>query len=390
MGFRWSNNVSSKVVLKKSVKAVRQQYIKASTDKIGAFSGFGNSSETNLSDVEGEYTCSEEKTGLQLFNSVFQPVVYSLVFLLGLAGNGLMLTVLLKRRGLLRITEIYLLHLALADLLLILTFPFMLAQTVTGWVFGDFLCKVVGQSFHLNLLCGSLLLACIGFDRYLAIVHAVPSMQSRRPKTVQKTCIILWLVCLVLSAPNVLFLSVEPSTNSSKLSCSFHRYGIHANNWFLFDRFINHTLCFFLPLAVMSYCYTAVVVTLRHSQKSQEKQSAIRLALLLTVVFCLCWLPYNITMLVDTMVVLGVVSNESCDSYTRLEQALLATSSLGYAHCCLNPFLYAFTGVRFRNDLLHIFSRWGCRRLCLPLIRAQGASQSSTSEGFTTSNSVII
>nr|XP_046172055.1 C-X-C chemokine receptor type 5-like [Oncorhynchus gorbuscha] len=271
-----------------------------------------------------------------------------------------MLTVLLKRRGLLRITEIYLLHLGLADLMLLATFPFALAQVSLGVVFGDVLCKLIGLMNRLNFLCGSLLLACIGFDRYLAIVHAITSLQSRRPRNVHLTCLALWLVCLALSAPNAVFLSVgESPIDPTQLSCFFHSHGLHANNWDLTERLLTHVLCFFLPLGVMTYCYTAVAVTLHHSQRGQrslEKEGAIRLAALVTAVFCLCWLPYNITMLVKTLVDRGLDSGLSCQSRTSLDKALVVTESLGYTHCCLNPLLYAFTGVRFRQDLLRLLA----------------------------------
>lgn len=324
---------------------------------------------------------------MYMFHAVFEPLVYSLVFLLGVAGNGLMLTVLL-RRSRLRITEIYLLHLALADLLLLFTLPFSVTAILAEWVFGEFLCKLVGLLTDLNLVCGSLLLACIGFDRYLAIVHAIPSMQSRRPKTVHITCMVLWLLCLGISVPNVVFLSVTKDPLTGKLTCYFSKYGISSHNWLLASRFFTHTLCFFIPLAVMSYCYTAVIVTLRHSQKSQQKQGAIRLALLVTVVFCLCWLPYNVTILIDSMFSLKVISNSGCEAGNQLEQATVVTKSLGISHCCLNPFLYAFIGVRFRNDLIHLLSRWGCGRVCLPLTRVQGHTMSSISERMTTTSTI--
>ncbi|XP_071397090.1 C-X-C chemokine receptor type 5 [Centroberyx affinis] len=357
------------------------------------YSGSDNLSEYYLSNngTFPDHVCNDTKTGLDLFYVVFKPLVYSLAFLLGLVGNGLMLTVLLTRRGPLRITEIYLLHLALADLLLVFTFPFTVAETVTGWVFGEFLCKLVGLLQHLNILSGSLLLACIGFDRYLAIVHAVPSMQSRRPRTVHLTCMLLWLLCLGLSAPNSVFLNViENPAKESQLTCSFsYHHGLHSHNWVLASR-LTVVLSFFLSLAVMIYCYTAVVISLCHSQKSQQKQGAIRLALLVTAVFCLCWLPYNVTMAVETMADLKLMSNQSCVAYTALVEANVVTESLGYSHCCLNPFLYAFIGVRFRNDLMWLLSRWGCRRVCLPFIRAQGHSRSSISDGLTTTSSIHI
>ncbi len=180
-------------------------------------------------------------------------------FFLGLTGNGLLLTILLKRRRNLRITEIYLLHLALADLLLLFTLPFAVTEGIAGWLFGNFLCKLLGLVNRLNLVCGSLLLACIGFDRYLAIVHAIPSLQTRRPKTVHLTCALLWLLCLFVTIPDMVFLSVEKDkNNSSRFLCSYNNHAIHANNWMLTSRFITHILCFFLPLVIMGvllhYC----------------------------------------------------------------------------------------------------------------------------------------
>lgn len=325
--------------------------------------------------------------GIQTFNATFQPVLYSFIFLLGVAGNGLMITVLLGRGRVLRITEIYLLHLALADLMLLFTFPFDVAETVTGWLFGEILCKLMGLVKHLNIFCGSILLACIGFDRYLAIVHAIPSMQSRRPKTVHLTCISLWLVCLGLSIPNVVFLSVT-STNTSRLTCFYTSYAMHSNNWVLTNRVLDH-VCFFLPLAIMSYCYTAVIVTLRSSQKSQATKGAIRLALLVTLIFCFCWLPYNITLLIATLQELEILSFDSCDLYVILQAAVDVTRSLGFSHCCLNPFLYAFVGVRFRNELIQLLCKLGCSRVCMPFIRAQGHSRPSISEGATTTSSYV-
>ncbi|KAM6987413.1 C-X-C chemokine receptor type 5 [Tautogolabrus adspersus] len=333
-----------------------------------------------------DFTCGDEEKGLQTFQLVFQPVLYSLIFLLGVAGNGLMTTVLLSHWRLLRITEIYLLHLAFADLMLLFTLPFSVVDNIVGWVFGEFLCKLVGLMKNLNLLCGSLLLACIGFDRYLAIVHAIPSLQCRRQRTVHLTCMILWLVCLTVTIPNVVFLTVkEDLTNTSRPSCFYYYYGIHAHNWVLTSRVLDH-VCFFLPLAVMSYCYTAVVLTLFNSQKSQTRQGAIRLALLVTIVFCFCWLPYNITLLIKTLVDLQVISYNSCESYVLLQPALDVTQSLGFSHCCLNPFLYAFVGVRFRNELIQLLCKLGCSRICMPLIRTQRSSRPSFSDGMTSTS----
>ncbi|XP_007552381.1 PREDICTED: C-X-C chemokine receptor type 5 [Poecilia mexicana] len=342
----------------------------------------------NNTDNKEDFTCDNEVLVFQDFYSVFSPVLNSLIFLLGLVGNGLMVTILLKRHRRLRITEIYLLHLALADLILIFTLPFNVVESVAGWLFGEFFCMLYGVLRNMYLLCGSFLLACIGFDRYLAIVHAIPSMQSRRPKRVHLTCASLWLICFLLSLPNAVFLSVKSEKNDSLLECDYYRYEINAQNWVLANRFLHH-VTFFFSLAVMCYCYTALVITLFKSQKSQAKKGAIRLALLVTIVFCVCWLPNNITSLMKTLAELEVVTSDTCWPKQVLAQAHTVTESLGVSHCCLNPFLYAFVGVQFRNELLHLLCRLGCSRFCLRFIKAQNYGRPSVSDG-TTSNSMVM
>lgn len=320
--------------------------------------------------------CGDEDGALWSFQATFEALFYSCLFLLGVVGNGLMVAVLLSRWCLLRVSEIYLLHLAASDLLLLATFPFSVLENLAGWLFGDFSCKLMGLARQLNVLCGSFLLACIAVDRYLAIVHAVASLQHRRRRTVHLICLSLWLVCLIISVPNLVFRSVTEDADTALPSCSFDDYEIHAHNWVLSTRVLEHA-CFFLSLAIMGYCYSAVAVTLVRSPRAQKQQGAIRLALLITLVFCVCWLPYNVASLLQTVDDLESVVSRSCESTMLLRAARAVTQSLGFAHCCLNPFLYAFVGVRFRSDLLRLLSKWGCGRV-FPQSRAHCSDATST------------
>lgn len=312
---------------------------------------------------------------LRSFKDTYEALLYSCLFLLGVVGNGLMFTVLLGRWRFLRVSEVYLLHLAVADLLLLATFPFSILENATGWIFGNFFCKLRGLVRQLNFLCGSLLLACISIDRYLAVVHAVANLRHRRRRTVHLTCVLLWLVCLASSVPNLFFLTVKENPLTSRLSCSLHEYEIHAHNWTLTTRVLEQ-VCFFLPLMVMGYCYSTVVMTLFKSPRGQMQQGAIRLALLITLVFCVCWLPYNVVLVLQTVNDLNVNVYGKCESVLLLQAALAVTKTVGLSHCCLNPFLYAFVGVHFRSELLRLLSRLGCGRVCPPLARAPSRASS--------------
>lgn len=78
--------------------------------------------------------------------------------------------------------------------------------------------------------------------------------------------------------------------------------------------------------------------------------------LLLVAVFFLCWMPYNITLIVDT------IRSSTKEPNVRnpegsLKRALMVTSGLGCAHACLRPLLYLGLCVNFRKRTLAMLKR---------------------------------
>ncbi|OCT56785.1 hypothetical protein XELAEV_18004414mg [Xenopus laevis] len=300
---------------------------------------------------------NESLVTLVHFQRYFIPLVYTLVFILGSMGNSLVLLILIKFRRNRSTTENFLLHLALADLLMLLTFPFAITESVAGWVFGSFLCKLVGVISRVNYMCSSLLLGCISVDRYISIIHAIHTFRSRRLVAVHLPCFGVWALCFLLSMPNLFVLGIQE--NGNVVTCTYHQNHFPSNRWWQTGRFLNHIVGFLLPLMIMGFCYAHIVAALCRSSRL-EKKKAVRLAIVVTGVFFLCWTPYNVTVFIDTMDQLGLVQN--CKIQKELPIAIIVTEFLGYIHCCLNPILYAFVGVKFRNEALRILRKAGCLR----------------------------
>ncbi|KAJ8287717.1 hypothetical protein COCON_G00003760 [Conger conger] len=324
--------------------------------------------DTNYSNYPIESTCCN--SGLvctqgesMRFQAVFIPVLYSLALVLGLLGNGLVLGVLFQLRRTWSVTDTFILHLAVADTLLLLTLPFWAVEATQGWIFGTELCKLMGAIFKINFYSGIFLLACISLDRYLSIVHAVQMYSRRKPWAVQASCLCVWLFCLLLSIPDWVFLESSSDVRRDKVECThnYQRFNANMKHWRLASRLLYHVVGFLLPSAVMVYCYSCILLRLRGGSQGPQKQKAIRVILALVVVFFISWTPYNITMLVDTVQSDPTKANQTCADITALDVSLTVTSTLGYLHCCLNPVLYAFVGVKFRRHLLDMLNTWGCR-----------------------------
>lgn len=355
------------------------------------------------------------------FEAVFIPVLYSVVFVVGILGNGVLLGVLVQSKRSWSVTDTFILHLCVADILVLLTLPFWAAQAAQarGWTFGTPLCKITGAVFTINFYCGIFLLACISLDRYVSIVHATQMYSRRKPWVVQVSCLAVWLFSLLLSIPDWIFLEDVKTDRLNTTRCVRNYYFKFATepgdqlevgdwqqavddeqqavvgrqqavgDWRLASRLLYHIVGFLLPSAIMIFCYTCILQRLRDGLRGIQKQKAFKVIVAVVVVFFLCWTPFNITLMVDTLH--SNNGDKNCGVRTYLEKAKIITSCVGYLHCSLNPILYAFVGVKFRRQLLDILRSLGCKLKTSAKLQSVTSRRSSMwSESADTSNSIAI
>lgn len=142
------------------------------------------------------------------FTKVFVPIAYSLICVFGLLGNSMVVMTFAFYKKARSMTDVYLLNMAITDILFVLTLPFWAVTHATDtWIFGNAMCKLMKGMYAVNFNCGMLLLACISLDRYIAIVQATKSFRVRsRTLTHSKViCLTVWLVSIVISSPTFFF-----------------------------------------------------------------------------------------------------------------------------------------------------------------------------------------
>lgn len=238
----------------------------------------------------------------------------------------------------------------MADLLFCLTLPFWAVDAHCGWIFGNFLCKLLSGFQEAAVYSGVFLLACISVDRYFAIVRATRVLSSNH-LLVKVVCGVVWLVAGVLSLPVTIQRESINAEDLGQTICYENLTGESSDHWRVSVRILRHTVGFFLPLVVMVFCYGWTVVKLFHT-RNQHKHKAMRVIMVVVLAFVLCWLPYNITVLIDTLVRGGSLEVNECEGRYTVEAVLNVTQVLAFMHCAVNPILYAFIGEKFRNQLL--------------------------------------
>ncbi|KAL6082172.1 hypothetical protein STEG23_027347 [Scotinomys teguina] len=284
-------------------------------------------------------------------------VFYVLVSLLSLLGNLLVMLVILYRRRSCSVTDVYMLNLAIADLLFSLTLPFWAVSKWKGWIFGTPLCKLVSLVKEVNFFSGILLLACISVDRYLAIVHATRTL-TRRRHLLKFVCLGLWGLSWILSLPFAIFRQAYKPYGSATVC--YEVLGEATTNLRMMLRGLSHTFGFLLPLLIMLFCYGFTLRTLFRARLGQ-KHRAMRVIFVVVLVFLLCCLPYNLVLLSDTLLGTHLIE-DTCKRRRDIDQALYVTEILVFTHSCLNPVIYAFVGQNFRHEFLKILANCGLVR----------------------------
>uniref|UniRef100_A0A667WW59 C-C motif chemokine receptor 6 n=1 Tax=Myripristis murdjan TaxID=586833 RepID=A0A667WW59_9TELE len=317
-----------------------------------------NHSETGVYPSEEPGPCNLDLDPLE---TITQTYIHSIICAFGLIGNLLVIVTYIFYKRTKTMTDVFLFNVALADLLFVVALPLIIYNEQHSWAMGSVSCKILQGVYSINLYSGMLLLACISGDRYVAIVLARRFFGAHSNTLIYSrlVCSVVWMFAVALSLPTVIFTErfEEENLGVQIVTCQLC---INHNETVKVMKVLVPTLQvaigFLLPLLVMVFCYSKIICTLLRAQSSQ-RHKAVRVVLAVVVVFIICHLPYNTTLLTHTLV---LFKERGCEAERMRLKVLAVTRSIAYLHCCLNPILYAFIGVRFRSHFRQILQDLWC------------------------------
>lgn len=308
----------------------------------------GNSTNTSDHDLSSYWCEADEEQ--EFIIKTFQTCVFCLIFLLGVMGNGLVIATfaLYRRLHLRSMTDVFLFHLALADLLLLFTLPLQAVYTHLGWIFPSYLCTATRACYAINTYSGILLLACISVDRYMVVAKAQQMLRLRSEiLTAGKiAAVCVWLLAVLLSLPELLYSGVLGS--GSEAYCGVIN-SVKVKK--LTNGAIIGVFCFSFFVMITCYSFIARVLWEGHTPrrgKQWHRQRTLKLMVALVLVFLVFQLPY-------TVVLSQKMAGQFCSPLLEY-----ITCTLAYTRCCLNPILYALVGVRFRKDVTRLLYNSSC------------------------------
>ncbi|KAJ0065085.1 hypothetical protein NL108_005561 [Boleophthalmus pectinirostris] len=278
------------------------------------------------------------------FESFAIPSFFALVITLSLAGNILVLVILALYENVKSLTNIFILNLAISDLVFTTCLPFWAIYHVHGWVFSEAVCKIVSFVFFIGFYSSVLFLTVMTVYRYIVVVHHFSNLNKQKMQTGILVSAFMWMLSIVAALPSLLHTTVIVNYEDDFLSC---RYETHV--WQTISTF-QQNIFFLVTFAVMAFCYIQILSKIKQTQY-KTKNRAVKLVFSIVAVFYIGWIPYNVVIFLKILEDNLVPPFDECQAAIYLEYAFCFSRLVAFSHCCLNPVFYAFVGEKFRSHL---------------------------------------
>ncbi|KAM7323243.1 hypothetical protein ACRRTK_017349 [Alexandromys fortis] len=274
--------------------------------------------------------------------------IYSVVCLVGLCGNSMVIYVILRYAKMKTATNIYILNLAIADELLMLSVPFLVTSTLLRhWPFGALLCRLVLSVDAVNMFTSIYCLTVLSVDRYVAVVHPIKAARYRRPTVAKVVNLGVWVLSLLVILPIVVF-SRTAANSDGTVACNM-LMPEPAQRWLVGFVLYTFLMGFLLPVGAICLCYVLIIAKMRMvalkagwQQRKRSERKITLMVMMVVMVFVICWMPFYVVQLVNV--------------FAEQDDATVSQLSviLGYANSCANPILYGFLSDNFKRSFQRI------------------------------------
>ncbi|XP_075948812.1 cholecystokinin receptor type A [Anarhichas minor] len=348
-------------------------------------------------------------------NQSVRIVLYSLIFLLSLMGNSLIIAVLVRNRRMRTVTNLFLLSLAVSDLMVSLVcIPFtLIPNLMRDFIFGAGMCKLVMYFMGVSVSVSTFNLVAISLERYSAICNPLTSRAWQTKSHAAKVITATWVASFILMLPYPISSGLKPFTrhnNSTGYMCRL----VWPNDFIQQSWYVSLVLLLFLiPGIVMMTAYGLICLELyrgitfelssRKSSRERQlstgsikpgdsdgcylqpskkktitasagrpsskptvgrvcgsssttnlmaKKRVIRMLLVIVFLFFLCWTPI--------FVVNAWQAFDRRSAYRLTGAPISYIHLLSYTSACVNPIIYCFMNKRFRQGMLATFTCCSC------------------------------
>ncbi|XP_075134236.1 C3a anaphylatoxin chemotactic receptor-like [Leptodactylus fuscus] len=270
---------------------------------------------------------------------IFQKVyitLFSLIFVLGIIGNGLVIWIAgfrMKKT----ISAAWFLSLAIADFLCCTSIPLQIAQWAEIFKYPNIVvCLFTVTLFTLNMFASVFLLTAMSIDRCVSVMWPFWARAHRTRTLVRIIAGGVWLLSFILTG-SMVYVDHKDFDNITEWCSSYRDFNYTTNLHWRVE--VSRLLVMFvIPFLIILTSYVIIVIKVRKSNRPQRSQRPYRIIIAIVLCFFICWCPYYILPFVFSK------------KYGKFYTELTIITVLAYLSSCLNPIIYVFIGQNIKAD----------------------------------------
>ncbi|XP_062243885.1 leukotriene B4 receptor 1 [Platichthys flesus] len=275
-------------------------------------------------------------------------VILGLSFLVGVPGNLLVIWTILRHIKQRSHTVVLILHLAVADLLVLITLPLWIYSLAHSWVFGEASCKAIVFVITACMYSSVFLITLMSVERFLAVRYPFASADWKRKKALDKVLLTLWSLAFLFSIPIIPTQVMD--TESGEEQCLYREYTSVTQE--LVCVLLETLVGYIIPFSILVVCYGCLCSRITQMTFKSKRKSTVLIASVV-VVFGLCWTPHHLGNIIS-LVILGIQGSHS-DAANSLEGVrdtmIFIAGAMVFISSTVNPLLYMFAARTFRSSL---------------------------------------
>lgn len=293
----------------------------------------------------------------------FFGILFFFLWMISFFGNGCVIYIFLKVKSLRTATNMFVINLALSDLIMMTTMGPPVTINVfmqRYWAWGATGCKLYG---FIGAVCGVvsiLSMVVIGYDRYNVIVKGITGVKIT-PGKAFAILMAIWGYAISISLPPLLDLWGGFTTEGLLYTCSYDylKEDWNHQSYVLFGFFF----CYLFPMVLIFFYYSSIVKavwahehalreqakkmnvdSLRSNAQQQQESAEVRIAKVAVTNVTLwagIWTPYAM------VVLLAIIGSKSTITplLSQIPSFCAKTAS------CFNPIIYAMSHPKYREAL---------------------------------------
>lgn len=321
------------------------------------------------------------------------PILFAIIFIIGVVGNGTLIVTVIKNKTMRNTPNIFLVSLALGDLLIILVSVPVTATyyTFNEWTYGAAMCKINELLQTLSLGISVFTLVALSGDRYMAIVYPMSRHKGSTMVRTMVTATLIWVFSALLASLEGVAAHIvsRPHWNYTVHVCVTHpaAWGAWYPKFHILFRF---SVYFAIPILIISSFYASMARILIISgrrmpgeaprflsgvkgaatKQMEARKKVARLVLSFVFVFMACWLPRYVYLL---------WFHFDSGTYNLFWHVFkIVGFCLCFINSCVNPLALYFLSHQFRRYYNRYLFCW-CRH---PRTYHNGSEYSEASKMF--------